>query len=41
MAIAIYDNNDVKSRQNKLVNQIEQDKNLTDAEKESLLRLHN
>jgi hypothetical protein len=41
MAIAIYDNNDVKSRQNKLVNQIEQDKNLTDAEKETLLRLHN
>ncbi len=40
-AVAIYDNNDVKSRQNQLVKQIEQDKNLTDAEKEALLRLHN
>ena len=41
LAVAIYDNNDVKSRQNKVVTQIEQDKNLTDAEKEALLRLHN
>jgi hypothetical protein len=41
MVIAIYDNNGVKSRHNKLVNQIEQDKNLTDAENYTLLSLHN
>jgi hypothetical protein len=40
-AAAIYDGNDVESRHNKLVQQIEKDKGLTEEEKEAMLRQHN
>ena len=38
IAIALYDGADVKSRHNQLVRQIEAEKDLTEAEKEVLLR---
>lgn len=41
LAYAIYDGADVKSRHNQIVRQIEQDKSLSEAEKESLLKNHN
>jgi hypothetical protein len=38
--LAIHDNGDITSKANKLVFRIEQDKNLTDEERENLLRAH-
>ena len=40
LAMAVYDAGDVKSRQNQIVRQIEADKDLTEAEKEIMLRNH-
>ncbi len=40
LAMAMYDAGDVKSRQNQIVRQIEADKDLTEAEKEVMLRNH-
>lgn len=37
---ALYDNGDLKSKANHLVKKIEMDEQLTDAEKEALLRNH-
>lgn len=38
--LAIYDNGDINSKANKFVFDIQNDKNLSDEEKESLLRAH-
>ncbi len=40
LASALYDGGDVKSRHNQIVRQIEDNPNLTEAEKEQLLRNH-
>lgn len=40
LEFALYDGGDAKSRHNQIVRQIEQDKDLSEAEKEALLRNH-